>query len=165
MRKHHAYWYQLARDRIGFDCKPEDVVISRGWVKTTNWTVAAFLQEGRSQKVSLQGQFTPLAGVGFDLSFANNSACLRECRTGPKLSDGQSHSSPRDQCIFLPLYKIRYRTIPFLAPKIEAGAGPHQLPPHDDDGPLGAVAQVVADPEAASVSDVAKSLNYCSHDR
>jgi hypothetical protein len=58
-----------------------------------------------------------------------------------------------DQCVFLPHYKIKYRFVPFhLFPrKIEAGAGPHNLPGPDNDSETApAVPVVVADTDDES---------------
>lgn len=160
MRQHHMSWYQFARG-IGFDCKAEDIVLVRGTVKAANWTVAAFQQHARSGKVALNGELLPVAGAGFTLSFGQSSACQQDCRSRPLptntslLSSGLATPLSRDQCVFLPVYKIKYRHIRFfLPPKIEAGAGPHELPRSDDhdNGPSGADAQIIGDPEPSSVS-------------
>ena len=73
VRKHHSTWYHFAKS-IGFDCKPEDVIISRGYVKTPRWTVAALQHESHSHKVFLQGQFAAVATAGIHFSLARDQA-------------------------------------------------------------------------------------------
>lgn len=42
MRQHHSSWYLYAREELGIACKPEDIILVRGFVKTSAGTVAAF---------------------------------------------------------------------------------------------------------------------------
>ncbi|PSR75640.1 hypothetical protein PHLCEN_2v8931 [Hermanssonia centrifuga] len=42
MKKHHQDWYELAKSRYHWSCKPEDIILVNGWIKISQWTVAAF---------------------------------------------------------------------------------------------------------------------------
>ncbi|KAJ3552475.1 hypothetical protein NM688_g4134 [Phlebia brevispora] len=158
MEQHHTSWVQYAR-KIGFGCKPEDIVLVRGTMKTSNWTVAAFQQDSRSGRASLNGSFTPVglpvASAGFNLALGQQTACHRDSRSRPLLAGTILSGEPlsKDQCIFLRIYKAKSRFLRVWKPPkvMEAGAGPHQLPRHDgddDNGPAGADAQIISDPDS-----------------
>lgn len=158
IRKHHSTWYHFAKS-IGFDCKPEDVIISRGYVKTPRWTVAAIQHESHSHKVFLQGQFAAVATAGVHFSLARDQPCRQESRTGPPLKDEELLSaevpSVADQCVFLPIYKVKYR-LSFWR-KIAAAAGYDDLPPGEDGADD---IQVASDPEADYVGPPLVSCYY-----
>ncbi|PSS35524.1 hypothetical protein PHLCEN_2v1518 [Hermanssonia centrifuga] len=151
MRKHHPSWFQFAKDVLTLECKPEDIILVRGWTKTTEWTVSAFQAEGRASRVAINGSISPAASVGFDVAFSHRGSWFTDHRSGPRRDPAEflspyRTSLPRNQCVFLAHYKIKYRKFSFLQPKIEAGAGPDQLPDQDDDGD----AQIEMVPETSS---------------
>ena len=152
VKKNHSSWIKLAK-AYGIACKSEDIVISRGWVKATNWTVTSFKSSYRTAAAGVQANAAAFAGVGVRIALASGIPCLQESKHGPERDPFSTPDPPPcDQCIFLPVYKVRYRRLPLLPPKIQAGAGPHQLPPGDHDDAGGAAMQVIADPEDQSVS-------------
>ncbi|KAJ3519549.1 hypothetical protein NM688_g9286 [Phlebia brevispora] len=146
IRQHHDSWVQHAKN-LGFEPKPEDIVLVSGTMKTSNWTVASFKQIHRSAGANLSGSLQPAGSVGFSLQLSHQTPYLSDYRSGPSLLPGETLSE--DQCVFVRIYMIRYRPL-FLPPKIiEAGAGPHELPRHDDDdGPSGGDARIVSEPES-----------------
>ncbi|KAI0765560.1 hypothetical protein BC629DRAFT_1541098 [Irpex lacteus] len=163
MLENHASWYAFATDpkRWGLQCEPEDIILVRGTMKTSSWTVGAFFgQVNRLHDFATGGQVASIAGAKFQMSSEYSQSHKWEQRSGPyralaHLSTPQLISpadtmdidsvDPRaqvnqpvkDQCIFLSYYKIKYRT--FLPKKIVAHADPPSLE-EDPDGNGGLVA-------------------------
>ena len=152
IKKNHASWVELATEEFGIDCKPEDVVISRGWVKSTEWAVTSFKSSYSATSAGVLANAAVVAGGRVSFSLANGHPLLQVSKQGPQRDPVFTlNSPPCDQCVFLPVYKVRRRLVPFLPRKIEAGAGPHQLPPGDREGDAGGDLQVIADPGDRSV--------------
>lgn len=164
MLQNHDSWYAFATDpsTLGIRCEREDIVLVRGTMKTSAWTVGAFLSKtDDSHELSIGGRFGLVAGATVQLS----SECARsnkcEQRSGPNraspgspspielsvpthrseggigtytdymASKSETNQAPKDQCVFVSYYKIRYRR--FLPKKITANAGSPSLDPEDSD--------------------------------
>lgn len=164
MRQHHESWCEFAQ-REGLDIPREDIVLVRGWVKTSEWAVAAFIEKGQTHEVSFHGQLGQFAQAGFSVAISESSVASVETRSGPHrrpiTPPGQTHSStgknvdrgtdkPCDQCIFLSCYKIKYRT--FLPNKIKAAADSEDLQDNEDDNMPGSSSpEVVSHPTPPKV--------------
>ncbi|KAF7797953.1 hypothetical protein EIP86_009160 [Pleurotus ostreatoroseus] len=145
MKEHHRNWATFAEQQLGLTHQPEDLVLVRGWVKTSEWAVAAFKSKGRASGATISASFTPALSAGFEFKVSERQSMMAASNRGPKgvrsspttpnSSDANLSTAPQDQCIFLRYYKIRYRR--FLSTKIVAAAGPSQLPdaPPEDQGP------------------------------
>ena len=86
IRQHHDSWYQFAinPDTYGLECRPEDILMVRGFVKTSAWAVAAFNDSGNHlHSVDFSGQVGPFADAGFHLSSSQKKQALFEHRVGP----------------------------------------------------------------------------------
>lgn len=149
MRQHHSSWYLYAREVLGIACKPEDIILVRGFIKTSSWTVAAFLGGGsQSREITLHGQLGPTINVECGYASHENStsspmhqrsgpAYRMILRTEPKVplerlvlsSATETEPTPKDQCVFLNYFKVLYRA-KFLK-SIVAAADPPDL---DRDG-------------------------------
>lgn len=122
MRKNHDSWYAFAREKE-LILRPEDIFMVRGWVKSSAWTVAAFMGDDHAQEIQFVAQAGSLTLPSISLAFSSATSVSCQHRFGPlkidlaSTSSGQSH----DQCLFLSRYKIRYRFV--LPRKIEAAAG------------------------------------------
>ncbi|KAJ3554389.1 hypothetical protein NM688_g3138 [Phlebia brevispora] len=142
-RKHRT-WHDFTTDR-GLKCQPSDVICLSGWVKTSEWTVAAFLKDEQGFACSVQGQITPSATIGCNVCVTESREMSVIYHSGPERIVPPSSSDPSipstsstpptekaDQTIFIEFYKVRYRK--FVAPKaFKAAAGPHHLPdPYQD---------------------------------
>lgn len=69
MMEHHDRWHEFATQTVRLDCKPEDIVLVRGTVKTGTWAVAAYLEgENSSREVSFHVSSNPVATIGFEWS-------------------------------------------------------------------------------------------------
>lgn len=170
MLQNHQSWYAFATDpqTLGIRCEKESIVLVRGTVKTSAWTVGAFLGKfDRTQSVSLGAQLGTIGGGALKLSSERARYHKCEQRNGPlrsssqyaaqlphsescasqpsnplgiPLPPGNSPSSsvtnvshfPKDQCVFLSFYKIKYRV--FLPKKITANADPSSMDPSPDHG-------------------------------
>jgi hypothetical protein len=142
MHRHHASWHAFATQRLRISCSQEDIVLVRGTIKTSCWTVGAFIGCGaRDHGVTLDGQLGPLVNVGFSYYGSENSQTSPVIpRSGPSsrvisnsespknlantarvaTDDRQNHSHPHDQCIFVNYYKMKRRS--FLPRKLFAAA-------------------------------------------
>ena len=144
MLEHHDSWHEFARAN-GFSMKPEDIVMVRGTVKARRCLVAAFT--GEASELSLQ--FDAAGGIfgrlGLSLSSSITDSKSPMCRFGPEdaiISDDIADEAsqhvdhlPKDQCVFLSRYKLRFRW--FRGSKVMKAEGKHRddhTPPETDDG-------------------------------
>jgi hypothetical protein len=152
MRDNHDAWVEFVTQHLGVTCRPEDIVLVKGTIKTSCWTVGAFLGcESRDHAVTLNGQLGPLVDVDFTYHGSQNfTASPVISRSGPKSRIVSSrktlarllgsiphafnnHRSPvKNQCIFVEYYKMKRRL--FLPRKLEAAASGSST---DDNGPSG----------------------------
>lgn len=135
MLDHHQKWVDYATDTkyLGMRRKPEDIILVRGTVKTSSWTVGAFIGDGREDhEVALEGRLGPVVNVSFQYSVQESSECSPvPPRSGPahrvSSTDITTHPShlltnpagtpaiaqnitdKKDQCVFLSFYKMKYR--------------------------------------------------------
>ena len=158
IRQHHDSWYTFATDPVkyGLECKPEDIIMVRGFVKTSAWAVAAFPDGGSSQReVAFSGTAGPFADAGFHFAKQQQRQVAFEHRVGPSRgksrppsvasgkaratdfpmpdigSSAGGESAERDQTVFLGYFKILRRK--FWRKKIKAAGGYDTLPHIDDD--------------------------------
>ena len=187
MLQHHRSWCVFAANPkiLGIVRPPEDIVLVLGTMKTSVWTVGAFLaRDDRVHDFSAGGQVGTVAGARLQLTSERNESQTCQQRSGPHrqprktsaaspsvdplslhrlASDAPDSTTqnntdelppPKDQCIFLRYYKIKYRT--FWPKKIVANADPSSLDKDTDDSddlPTPATdADVELDPEFIPVS-------------
>ncbi|GBE78897.1 predicted protein [Sparassis crispa] len=149
MMSNFQSWYEFATEVCEVDVERDDIIFVRGWVKTSEWAVAAFVHEGRAAQLTFSGNFGLTANVNFSLSMTKEVSAFPERNTGPRrrlpsspnpnllpATPQQSSSTvnlaPLDQCVFLHYYKMKTRF--FLPPKaINAAAGPYDLSPSGGD--------------------------------
>lgn len=117
-------WMQQAQTK-GLDVNKVAIVLVRGAVWTRNWTVAVFHNAQGERNISGQVIATD---DGLALSDRSKNDSRVEYRSA--LDIAHDEDIQNNQCIFLPHYKIKYRVFPFPL-KIEAAAGPGDLPPPD----------------------------------
>lgn len=124
--QHHGTWFNAAKEHNSISA--EELLVVRGWVKTSGpWMLAA----SSSHQQSLQGEFQlQLGNVGSTsvsiTSSVYQSAGLRQ-RKRPVQASIDKH------CMFVLTYKVRRRRIAPWTKKLEAGAGPDQLPDPEPD--------------------------------
>ena len=179
---HHRRWYQHAI-KAGYKCKPGDIVFVRGWVKTTEWSIAAFQSIERDKSLTrpwsqsgdagsgqarLHGQlnYDTHAAESASLSFTGSDWGSRprfpvqhELRSGRGASEGRRSWGiyRSDQCVFLPVYKLKYR-LSFLK-TIEVAGGPREPPMSDEDTDSGSSTRG-SSRSASSQADVSLQTYY-----
>lgn len=129
MRRYHDSWCNFAGAR-GLEIQPDHIILVRGWVKTTDWAVAAFTDSGKNHEVNFDVQAGPFAKASFAVSYSSEISMSVEHRMGPVrqvkepgwCADGESPGIRQDQCVFLSYYEMRTRG--FWAKKIRAAAEP-----------------------------------------
>ncbi|KAI0086257.1 hypothetical protein BDY19DRAFT_370479 [Irpex rosettiformis] len=152
MRKHHDSWYDFARRR-GLDIQPGHIILVRGWVKTSEWAVAAFTDSGKNHEVNFEADAGPFAKASFSVSYSSAVSMSVEHRTGPtkNVKETQAHVDvqtglPQDQCVFLSYYEIKSRGF-WTKKKIRAAAEPQD---ECDDRPPGPDASAGLDSDGSS---------------
>lgn len=86
IRQYHDSWYAFATDpeKLGLECKPEDIVLVRGTMKTSAWTVGAFLaRDDRAHDFAAGGQIANVAGARLKFSSEHSLSHKCEGRSGP----------------------------------------------------------------------------------
>lgn len=89
LRNHDRWVEYSANNNLGL--KPADIILVKGFVKTSVWSVAAYrsgLKHTRS--ASLTGKLGPLGEAGFEMEVSTKTGYLFDTRYGP-LDRGQSH--------------------------------------------------------------------------
>ena len=146
MRKHFTSWYHYVAHTLGITIPAKDIVLVTGWVKTDQWSMAAFRKQGRAISGQLSCGLT-LAPGSISLTFqevrgfeyaANKGppSLVRVPSTQPSVSNlSNLYRSPKaDQCIFFRYYKFKVRVGPF-AFGLQAAAGPAALPDNPGNEP------------------------------
>lgn len=130
VRQYHRSWCELAYS-LGYDLRPEQIIFVSGWLKTSQWEIAAILSEGYSHGFTLSaGVGQSLAQAQFDLEVSKAVQVSAIHRSGPV----DVAERRQNQCLFLRCYKMQYRFSPlkFLGMTIVAGAGAHHFDSHRD---------------------------------
>ena len=98
-------------------------------VKTSpNWNVTTFTNYGAKLIASLDAQAAAsIVSAGIEASVEHITEGPVVSRSGKAFASNIA-SSAQDQCIFLKHYSVKHR---WWGTKIEANAGPHQLPGRD----------------------------------
>lgn len=91
MRKHHSDWVKQAKMR-GLDIKELGIILVRGTVQTTSWTVAAFQNNEKGQSIDISGTFLSAGQAGFTLAGNSKSTSSVEYRSGPTAPEGRTPS-------------------------------------------------------------------------
>ncbi|KAI0922265.1 hypothetical protein AcW2_007006 [Taiwanofungus camphoratus] len=150
MRSNYHSWWVFATEHLDLDLQKEDIIFVRGWVKTSEWAVAAFVREGRAAQLTFNGEFGLPASAAFSLSYSRDGQSIPEYNTGPRQRRAGRHrgmitgtpetstesiftDGPRfDQCVFLHYYKLKVR-FGLWPTVVKAAGGPRDLPSAGDD--------------------------------
>ncbi|OBZ75132.1 hypothetical protein A0H81_04838 [Grifola frondosa] len=159
IKQNHPHWVRYVRNVLRLDVRRENLVFVHGWLKTSQWALAAFLEKDVEGALCLEGQFSPLAGARFSIQGSQRLSRSVITRSGPQtmLEDTPEEaaaSRPKNQCIFLQYYKVKRRLL--LAPEvIKAAAEPTDLPgPEDEEDELPGIASDSADSQDFEIEDV-----------
>lgn len=154
MRRNYQSWHGFARDVRQEDVQEDDLLFVRGWTKTSEWAVAACLEQGRESRVAFSAQFGSVAQGSFAVTHTEKSSMPWEYHCGPvrgrgasgpgrkgkgKGKERQQESVPQvqDQCVFLHFYKVK-RRLRLWPTVIQGAAEPQDLPSFDDHDDAGA---------------------------
>ena len=122
----HAGWHQFARNVCRLDLKSQEIIFVCGWVKTSQWALAAFVNQGKSHEMSFSATAGSFAAARFGLSLQSQSHVSLEQRSGPLVTrqGGPSTVLPsmKNQCLFLKYYKHKTRLL--MSAKVVAEASP-----------------------------------------
>ncbi|TFY62032.1 hypothetical protein EVJ58_g4127 [Rhodofomes roseus] len=159
-------WYAFATsDDLDLPLQKEDIVFVFGFVKTTQWAVASYVEGGRSAKFSFTGGYGPAhASASAFATVGNSRAPVYSWGPSERLSNmlqpslnpvprrrgrgGGRRNEPdpgpsaptqawdADQCVFLQYYKMKYKL--GVWPTVMRGAaGYDELPRGPDDPSTG----------------------------
>ena len=107
-------WHTFAL-RQGYYVQPSEIVFVSGFVKASEWGIAAFASEGRSHDVSFTGSAGSFVNAHFGISVKGEVSPFIEQRCGPARTadttppDMPPTRMPKDQCLFLSYYKQKSR--------------------------------------------------------
>lgn len=149
IHRHHDSWVEFAKKR-GHVVPRGDIIMVRGWVKASEWIVAAFKDESKYQLLQLAAQAGSVANAGLRFSVREASSTSVEHRTGASQAPAPSgagatmsaflrkrrrtgsrkYAPPKNQCVFLSRYKTCYRKWPWQM--IRAAGSKDEEPPAGD---------------------------------
>ena len=144
LRRHVDSWFEYVTgspDGLGYELEMQDIRFVSGTIKTGKWACASVSEGKGVLKVSL----TAPGRLGISGSIGNDTmpnGCYNYGPVAQPLLDsataarGSATRVPlaehADQCIFFNYYGLK-RNRRFLPYKLQAGSGPHELPPGDRD--------------------------------
>lgn len=126
-------WYTYVTEEADLNLQREDILFVFGFVKTTQWAAASYVEGGRSARFTLQGGHGPVnAGASAFAAIGNSRAPM--VLWGPQPSPGQQHhdSLVAEECIFLSYYKMKWK-FSVWPTVIRAGAGHDEMSGGPDD--------------------------------
>ncbi|PCH41760.1 WD40 repeat-like protein [Wolfiporia cocos MD-104 SS10] len=138
MKQNHQSWYTFATEDKDLDIPKDSIIFVRGFAKTAEWAVTAWIHEGRAAQVNFTGDFASAASVAFSVSSSREATSRPEHRLGPAsiLKNGGRPHDRSDQCIFLHYYKLKVR-LGLFPTVLQGAAGPHDPATGPSDGSSG----------------------------
>ena len=83
--RHFVHWLEFVTETLQLDCRPEDLILVRGTIKTLPcaWAVGAYLEEGSSlHEISVRVTAEGLATLGFDVTREHKAGQKFDYRVG-----------------------------------------------------------------------------------
>lgn len=118
---HHMAWHAFARRR-GVHIGVQDIVLVSGFIKTTEWALAAYDNQEAAHEFSLSINASSVFSAESSFSLEEKTHTGLRHRVGPCPQPGSSPTSPpdspltektfvrpHDQCVFLQYYKCKPR--------------------------------------------------------
>lgn len=103
-----------------------------GWLKTSEWAIAALVKSGSTHSLSFSATSSPMAQAKFTVQRSVGSEMSAIQRSGP----GASAARARDQALFVHYYKAKYSQLRPWTKKIVAAAEPREYDYDADDEAL-----------------------------
>ncbi|PCH44546.1 hypothetical protein WOLCODRAFT_105294 [Wolfiporia cocos MD-104 SS10] len=136
IRQNEGEWYRIVAEHTQLDIKQGDLMFVTGWIKTSDYFLAACTHGAHVGSISLDAGIGGKAGISVTISGSKDVAPGWEQRTSLRPhnedmnqsnasgSDGrQSDRDTNDQCIFIQYHKTKRRGIlASLLPKLKASA-------------------------------------------
>ena len=115
---HHMAWHAFARRR-GVHVKVQDIVLVSGFIKTTEWALAAYDNQEAAHDFSLSINASSIFSAESSFSHEEKTHVGLRHRAGPRPfaassprdspASETSSAPPHNQCVFLQYYKCRPR--------------------------------------------------------
>ena len=145
-------WYTYVTDEADLLLQREDILFVFGFVKTTQWAAASYIEGGRSARFTLRGGHGPVnAGASAFAAIGNSRAPIMLWGPQPPPTHNGGQGLAAEECIFLQYYKMKWK-FSLWPTVIRAGAGYDELPTGPD-GTSGAGGQAGAFHDASMADD------------
>lgn len=113
MYRHHASWYALVRAK-GLDIRRDDIIFVSGCVKAAQWAITVFGDAGAAHAFAFSAPGGSVVASKFEFATETQTTASAAQRAGPvRASVGgkgvRQEEGPKDQCLFLRYYKVKYR--------------------------------------------------------
>ncbi|KAJ3539677.1 hypothetical protein NM688_g6331 [Phlebia brevispora] len=132
VRQHRRSWIQIVERDFGSCCNADRLIFVLGWVKTSQWAVAAFrVKEGSTASFEANVNLIANAGLRFKVDKAQNMKIYQHDGPRSKIHPDAMQtvlkpSLAKDQCIFLRTMRTKRRIA--LPSILKAAAGSASLP-------------------------------------
>lgn len=106
VRDHHEAWFAFAHAR-GHVVKRRDIVLVSGWIKSSEWALAACTSSARGHKFSITAGLDAAAKVDLSVhaTAEHTLSALQRRRPPVAASADDAAKLPKDQCLFLRFVK------------------------------------------------------------
>ncbi|EKM58726.1 uncharacterized protein PHACADRAFT_182972 [Phanerochaete carnosa HHB-10118-sp] len=91
--KHHSSWYEFAVEQ-DYLVPPEAIILVSGWLKTTEWAVAAVSNYGKAHDFSFTASAGSYASANFEISGGTDVEMSVEQRSGPVFGNEDQPATP-----------------------------------------------------------------------
>ena len=128
-------WLNIVKEDLQLEIEPEQLIFIRGWYKTTpDWMATAFNKSKSGFRASAEGGIGGAGTVGAECSRESSIYTPKVVQHGkawhPWHRIGEYR---RDNAVFIMRYAVKRRWWWKGVMKLEAVAGPHQLPDQRND--------------------------------
>ncbi|GJE88442.1 hypothetical protein PsYK624_045250 [Phanerochaete sordida] len=105
---HHSSWCTYAKEK-GFLVRSDAIVLVSGWLKTTNWALAAISNSSTAHEFSISASAGSYASASFEVTAGSAVQMSWVTRCGPFNDDVSPGAC--NQCLFIRYYKIKTRPL------------------------------------------------------
>ena len=99
MRRYHTSWHAFAlRKRAAVQVS--EIILVSGWVKTSDWALAAVVDYSRSHEILFQAGVESFASARFHAVFTSEGQMSMEQRCRPPRPLALQDNPAKDQCLF-----------------------------------------------------------------
>ncbi|KIP05254.1 hypothetical protein PHLGIDRAFT_45620, partial [Phlebiopsis gigantea 11061_1 CR5-6] len=110
--KNYKSWHSFALEN-GYNVQESDIIFVHGFIKVSEWAIAAFSTKGNSHEISFSGSIGAFASnAHFAISVQDAASSTIHQRCGPVRSASESVADiAKNQCLFLRFFKMKPRRI------------------------------------------------------